>query len=353
MKKRQWTNCTRSVSHPQRRAQAVPTVFFMLAEILLVVMAGWIILGKINSLGEDNFFTKKFLARDIAVTIDALQGLQGNVVYFYSSAKEGLLSSLVFQISSTLIDINGEKYPVMANVDATTVNKPKSLRLAKEGDKITVDAVETKEQRQFNLHKMTCPKVQTKVKNLILDAGHGYNTETEKGDVGFESNQGKESQITGAITQNLITQLRSRGIEPKTTRTPSTVPEDAKTLEQRQNAAKESDTIVSLHVNKENEKNNFVRAYVNVESEKYEESVKLACLILNEVSYTFPTKTTGTLITPILEAQLNDDDSRLLLSKSKVAVHVEVGNINGTSTFLKETDKVSNAIAVGIKKYDE
>lgn len=334
-------------SRQKTKAQAMTEVLFILMEIIMVIAAGFIVIGKVNSIDDSQIFLKKFFARDLAITINAIQVLQGNVLYFYRPSTD-TMANIDFKFSQSLVEANDEKYPVaIKNFDATSINKPQLLKFIKQNKKFFVDADQSTAVK-FNPYKLACPEVKTALGNVVVDAGHGFNADAKDfvGDVGFEGTQGKESVLMAALASNLLTNLKLTGISAGYTRNPLTSPEDAKTIDARKALAKDSNTIISLHLNNDVENINNLKAYVNFDSEKYVESAKLACFVLNELSDAFAEKITGAAIIPVSLNHFDGDDAKQLLDGKKVAVYFELGNINSNRLQIKNIDgaKISAAL---------
>gem|GEM_PF-5834523 len=337
-----------------KKSQATTEALFVLSEILLVVAAIFLIFGKITSVDNDQLFLKKYYSRDLAVLIDQIQGMGGNLLYLYNPAQT-TLSKLDFKFKKTHVEAGNDKYPVAAKeIQEIEIQKPKSLRITKQNNKIEVKENREASQQAFNFNKINCPEIKTNVQNLAIDPGHGYNKETELGDTGFKIEQKQESMLMANLAASLQSALRVLNINSETTRNTLTSPtEESKTIEERKNFVQNAGTIISLHANKENPENNNIKAYVNFNSQNYLESYKLACEILNSISDNFVLETTGTAIIPTDLNQLDEEDPKQILLDKKFAVYLEVGNIGAKNSFIENYAKLAPAIASGIAKYNE
>src|SRR3989338_999933 len=104
------------------KAQATTELLFVLSEIILVLTAGAIIYEKLSSISDNNLFLKKFYARDIALVLDEIQALQGNVVYWYKPKTE-TLSQITFRITPTTIEANDDKHPITIKIEKNAETK--------------------------------------------------------------------------------------------------------------------------------------------------------------------------------------------------------------------------------------
>lgn len=339
-----------------RKGQAITEVMFILTEILLVIAAGIMVFNKLNSIQEDQLYAKKFYARDLALLMDTIESMEGNLLYFYKPLQT-TLSKITFKFTKTTIEANDEKYPVASrHTEETTIDKPKTtLLLTKENNKITIQEIK---QIKFNKNKINCPEIKTTITMpIIIDPGHGHNP-TERGyqgETGFVGLQGKESEIMVDIATNLQANIKANlgtpNVQVDTTRSTTKTPEDARTTKERKQKTENAGVIISLHANKDTEENNNIKAYINYDSEKYYESAKLACIILNELSDTFTTQTTGAAIIPVLLSQLDNEEPKQILDSKKIAVQIELGNINSPTSYITKTAEIGNAITKALREY--
>lgn len=338
----------------QNKSQASTEALFVLSEILLVVAAIFLIFGKITSIEDDQLFLKKYYSRDLAVLIDQIQGMNGNLLYIYNPAQT-TLSKLDFKFTKTAVRAGDDLYTVAAKgIKEIEIQKPKSLRITKENNKITVQENKLPSGVQFNPNKINCPEIKTTINNLIIDPGHGYNKDTELGDTGFKTEQKQESILMANLAASVQSALRVLNINSDTTRNTLISPtEESKTTEERKNFVQNADTIISLHANKDAPENNNLKAYINFNSQKYLESYKLACEILNSISDKFVLETTGAAIIPVDLNQLDNEDPKQILLGQKIAVQIEVGNIDAKNSFIENYAKLAPAIASAINEYDE
>ncbi|MBI4141183.1 N-acetylmuramoyl-L-alanine amidase [Candidatus Woesearchaeota archaeon] len=313
----------------------------------MVLAAGLLIFGKLNSISEDHLFVKKFFARDLAVLMDAMHVPEGNILYFYTT-QPNILSKLNFAFKNNIIEVNDEKYPMAVHLsEETTIEKPQQLRILKKNNQIFVEKEAPTPQEPYNPNAINCPQKPIIGGTIVLDPGHGYNPTEQgyQGTKGVEGQQGQESKLMAQTAQALQSLLTLKGKNVLTTRALTIEVEDAKNIDDRKNAAKQGDVIISIHTNQDKKENNNIKAYINYDSPNYAESYSLACALLNSLSNTFIAQTTGTAIIPVKINQLDQDDDKRILETNNIAVQIELGNINGTTAFLQQTKNVANALA--------
>jgi len=350
MRKRTKNNCLRS----NKKSQATSESLFVLTEIILVVAAVFLIFGKITSIENDQLFLKKYYSRDIALLLDEIQGMQGNIFYQYNPPQT-TLEKLDFTFSPTQIQVADEKYLVAArDLQESKIEKPKKIFDSKEGNKIILQKEQPK---PLNANKISCPRIDLTLGKIIIDPGHGYDFTDETGDTGFKTEKLQESILIANLAASLQSALKVTGIYADTTRSTQINPtEESKTTEERKKLTEQHTTIISLHANQDEPTTNNIKAYVNYNSKKYYESVKLACEILNAISDTFVKETTGIAIIPIDTNQLSEDnpstildesDPKLILDDKKIAVQIEVGNLNTKNSF---TPQKNTQLAIAISQ---
>lgn len=329
------------------KSQATTETLFVLTEILMVLAAGFLIFGKLNNISEDHLFVKKFFARDLAVLLNAMHIPQGNILYFYKTQPD-ILSKLTFTFKNNMVEVKDEKYPMAVHLsEETTIEKPPQLRILKQHNKLFIDKPTKIIKEEYNKNALACPTKPVLSGTIVIDPGHGYNPTEQgyQGDIGREGKHGKESIITAQIAQALQSLLKLKGKNVFTTRALTTDIEDAKSIEERKITAQQGDIILSIHANKDDQEINNLKAYVNQDSPTYLQSYALACTLLNSLSDKFSTQTTGTAVIPISIDQLDPEDDKRILETSKIAVQIELGNIDAESAFLPQTKTLATRLA--------
>ncbi|MBD3361312.1 hypothetical protein GF358_00815 [Candidatus Woesearchaeota archaeon] len=323
-------------------------VIFVAVVVLLYLM--WFI----NGIGEESTFEKKFLAADIALTIDSLLASKNNVVLYYLPQKSNYTPVFNYSIGDNkvivfedyLSEVSAGRYYYTGDpgirLRNTFINfkEPFVLpRFARIGNELLIDDANN-QKYSFNLYKLTCSGENLKTKMITLDPGHGYNVGLNKGSVGFAKGALKEFVLTRELagmtkildTANVIEEITREG-------------DFELPINDRVSRAKGA--LISIHVGDYAVNDNFIKAYVNYDSKYQKESLRLACELVNKISSELINngiKITGTAVIPVIPEH-HDDEQLNILVKDKPAVLLEIGNINVPDTYSQKNKKV---IASGI-----
>jgi len=125
-------------------------------------------------------------------------------------------------------------------------------------------------------------------------------------------------------------------------------PDETLTLDKRIAKIKgEKTVLVSVHLGNRAENRNYVRAYVDAHAKKKQESLYLACRVLN--AFVQDLEVDG--ITPIVvDLQfIANDDSKQILQASDVGVYLEIGTIE--NDFVSNIATIGDALKEGLKEY--
>ncbi len=344
-----------------KKADVSVAVYFRIFEILLLVIVIGIVAAEVNNIRGSGLYQKKFLSRDLALMMDSLTNSRGSLIYNYNPR---LVTLEKFEISFTnnAVTVDDESWPyaVNGNYDIILPQKARysAFVLKKEGNKLFVQNGGVKSM-EFNGLLLECPFALLSSISVIIDPGHRYSDADDGLSGALKDAQGRiipESELMLKVAAALEPQLRQRIPEVLSTRDLKTnyvagvLSQQAKPLKERIAfiASKPDSAIISLHAGKQPKSQNIVKAYVNLEAD--ESSYRLACQVLNSISNAFKDKITGTAIIPVITAQLSQDDPRQILAKDKVAVLLELGNIDyPNNAVLNSPVELAQAIAGGVQ----
>ena len=335
--------------------------------IILVSM-----LGKINALGSQLSFEKKFLATDIGVAINAMHAIRGNAyLNFVGLARYNLSYSIgpgIFEVFQADKEKDKGKGLYHFTEDGPggiyllhSELKPKNESIAtvfliKQGSQMSIESPDVSLFKS-NLKLLDCPaKRFSQLQSLMVDPGHGWNEAEQKGDRGFVNidNNLTESAKTLELANRM--QMLNRIVSDiKSTRGWT---EDINiAMQNRISNAKQADGIISLHIGSSLDlMENTLLAYYNVHSERKEQSIQLGCYILNAVSNAFPEIGAIALVPVSVEQDANADPESpySILLPDKAAVLLEIGNIQKPSPNIvidKQLELVRDGIYKGVSEY--
>lgn len=316
-------------------------------ELIAGVVIALLIIHVATSFGKGEAINKKYLAKDMALQLNALYAVPGNA-YIVNSEKMGKFSIRFTGEFVEVAQFEGDPtrgiYPYVSTGNSKldiNFDKPNQLVLVKDGDNIKI------QETIPEFKKVVCPEVDTKdlnwrqIKKIIIDAGHGYDEKSVKSE---------ESKITTDITSSLIVNLLDANY--KLTRDGNY---DLSLYERLEIIADENpDMMISINIGNHPDKENTVYAYIQ-KNTKERESWKLACLILNKFNENFDIDEAKIKRIDIKDLDLGDP-KQILKFPDKVSVVLEIGNIKNEKgkEMLKDIVEISNAIYYGgIKEYYE
>lgn len=343
---------------------------FVTVLVLGVVFLPW--LFKIQKMGSDLQFEKKFIAVDMGKSFDAMHTVLGNAYLLYTGLGNFNLS---YSLGQSIIEVfEGKdkakdgamgKYPFtedgpegifLHRKDLIYSNKTiSSVFISKQGKEMFFDSPALNPKFRANLNYLPCPRKASILKSILLDPGDGWDAANKKGSIGH-TNQNEnitESEITIQLA-NIFSGLLSRVAAIDKTR--DFAVDSHMPMAQRASSAMKSDSIISIHLGSSPDPTvNNALAYFNVHSMKKEESISLGCNILNAVSDAFP-QITGLAFVPVnLDNELKaDSESRYsILLDDKVAVLLEIGNIQKPGMLVVRDSQIELAKAVlnGVERY--
>lgn len=329
--------------------------FVMLVAVAVLMYLLWFVHG----LGSTYTFEKKFLATDIALSIDSLLASRDNVVLYYLPQRTDFSPKFNYSFEKNVITVfedsmlekNAGRYfftsDPSVNFEETVLKfkEPFVLpRFALLGNNLLIDDVHGNK-KKLNIFLLSCPSEKITGNAITLDPAHGYTSDLRQGSVGFSFDNLKEYILTREIagmarsldTVNILGDLTRDG-------------DFALSVNDRKSRIR--DAVVSIHVGSYPALENFVKAYINYDSDKREESLRLACELVNSVSSALienNVKITSIAVIPVIPEQKSDEQFSILI-KDKPAVLLEVGNIQVKDTFgIKGKKAIASGILEGIK----
>ncbi len=351
------------------------TELLLTPTFVTVVVLGFILvtlIAKINALGSQLSYEKKFIATDMGLSIDAMQAVRGNAyLSFTGLGKHNLSYGLgpgifeVFEGSKKDSDRSRGIYyftedgPGGISISHKEIVPKKevisSIFVSKQGGALGIESNDVKPFRA-NLMILDCPKTSfPQIQSMVIDPGHGWNEQDQKGDKGNVNlvNGWAESSKTLEMA-NMLQMLTKIVKEVKSTRGWT---EDFEIAMQNRLSNSYGDAVISLHIGSSpGATKNYALAYYNVDSAKKEQSIKLGCLILNALSDSFP-EINGIAYVPVNVAQeikINPESPFAVLAQDKIAVLLELGNIEKPSpNFVidKQLELVKDGIFKGVSDY--
>jgi N-acetylmuramoyl-L-alanine amidase len=349
------------------KAQVPVTVYFRIFEIILLVMVIAIIANEVNSAKNGGIYQQKFLSRDLALVLDSLSNARGNVWYAYNPQLSEP-DKYAFSFRNQRVDVNGESWPFAVTTNdrlfaPAQLVKPTAagFLMTRSGNALVVEPL-TSTTPAFNGLLLQCSAEGVALKTIMLDPGHGYNTVTQQGDKGFTAGTLKESELMLNLAVGIQSQLGAtanknvlgtRALHAEYLTLPDLgtfFAEEAKTTAERVaviNQHKDA-AIISLHVGKQDKAHNIVKAYVNKDAPSG--AYTLACVLLNAIATAYPLDVTGTAIIPVDLNQLSTDDPKQVLLAGRVAIQIELGNIDlPNNKVLADIPKLASVLAGGLR----
>jgi len=322
-------------------------VIFVAVMVLLYLM--WFIYG----LGSDFGFEKDFLATDMALTIDALLAAQGNVVLYYLPQRADVSYGFMYAFEKNKVSVfehrKNEKsagvYFFTSHPGISISEKVLNFSLGSSlpllsliGKKLDLADAGDKENSAINLYKLRCPGQKFDYGVVTLDPAHGYSVDDKKGSVGLSHGSLKEYVITREIAGMAKVLDKFNVIGSLTRDADFALPVSERKIE---------DSVVSVNIGDDN----VVKAFINYDSIRRDESLKLACELVNSVSSVLienDISVEGTAVVPVIIE--NEQDEQLhILSGSKPSVVLEIGSIHVPSSFSEQNKRaIASALVRGI-----
>lgn len=251
----------------------------------------------INTVGDNKSFEKNFYARDIALLVDTLELLPGNMIVDYTVKEEFdfELDENEVRVYEKGIDLYFGRYGFIEDKNIKIDYKKISIILEKGEEEKRLIFSKLGNEINFNEKGISSEKIS---KISCSDIG-------TKGDI-------KKKKVYLDGDEKINGYLRNSHF-----------------INQVVTEVKDADLVLSV-----NKEENDARVYINDNSANKEKSRKLACLILNQFSQYF--ENTQIML---------DISGKDILNTNRVAVYLEVGEV--------DDDKASIAIYEGVKEYYE
>jgi len=333
-----------------RKAEITNEIYNVLIQIIIIIMILVACMSYLNSVKKNTLFEKMYLSRDVALMMNTIYAAPENVKVEYFAANANL-SDYTFESKDYYVIVNEkgkdiahakyykyatdltfeEDFPLITNADL--------IMFLKNNNKVQVD-----EETPDTISDFFCSPVIPGNNDpyVIIDPGHGDNPLFDLGDPGYVTDDIQESTFTTQISEVL-----NAGFDYDVTR-----PSDYYiTMFERLSVLSRADVIISIHLGNYSEQENAVKAFISAESEKKQESITLACHILNNFA---KNSQFDVAIIPVVVSELSNEDPKLVLLADKVAVLLEIGNINNKESIeLLDVYEIAAAINKGIKDYYE
>jgi len=322
--------------------------FVILVAVLVLLYLLWFIYG----LGSDFTFEKKFLAADTALTVDAVLAAQGNVILYYLPQRADVSHGFMYRFEKNKVSVfekenekNAGVYFFTSHPDISINEKVLNLSsgsslpmISLVGKKMDLADVNAEESPVINLYELPCPVQEFDYGVVTLDPAHGYSVEEKKGSVGVSHGMLKEYVLTREISAMAKILDKYNVIGRLTRDADFALPMSEREIE---------DCIVSVNIGEDD----VVKAFVNYDSIRRDESLKLACELVNSVSSALVENNIpveGVAVVPVIVE--NEKDEQLqILSYNKPSVVLEIGNIHVDESFSENNKKaIASALVRGI-----
>ncbi len=333
---------------------------------LVVVMSS--LLWSISSSVNDMSFEKGFLATDIALSVDLMIFLPGNLDILYSPYKPGFNNIFDFDFLKSNVEVfnvvNDPKkgiyyYSIPENIKfhekkLSFNDSDVTIRLSKIGNDFFVSDID-KEMIDFNINRISCPDIKLDLPNkIIIDAGHGYNPIYNFSDAGFTVNNIRESELNRQLAFSFLNTAKNffntevtRELEPSQVN-----PDIENAISDDERISKISSIdgfLLSFHSGNYSNKR-FVKAFVALD-DNFNKSFKLACEIVNQISSNLNANNVridGTAIVPV-DFSLSRNKHLNVLTTNKIGVLLEIGSVKDSIINTENNIIISQSIIGGIK----
>lgn len=350
----------------RRKGAILHRFYFVLFELVLLVLLTVFIFNKISDVRSGEIFDKRFFARDLALARNTLTASPFNARIEYGASDA--FKDKIFQFDERQIVVEPFAYPAAVDdhLEYEHVGAfVKSPFLQREGGTVRL-AADT-----FNRHRYDCPDILLSGK-VVLDPGHGRNPLALggfMGERGVQPAEGSgvkdpESVLMQSQAFAIENFLKTRGVVVEMTRNKLFSDpaegriEEAVLVSRRRELAGSAGAFVSLHAAKSAAHENLVKAYVRTDSSKLEESATLACHIVNALAG-LP-DIDGVAIVPFTGAllasadvpgtrEVDEEDPRRALGTAAPGVLLEIADIDRENgNLFTPTTTLSKPIAEGI-----
>tara|TARA_Y100000310_G_C20701769_1_gene830629 strand:- start:8886 stop:10031 length:1146 start_codon:yes stop_codon:yes gene_type:complete len=373
-----------------KKAAINEETYMLIINIVIIIIVWGLIFNYIRSVGNNTLVGKIYLSKDIGLLTNTISFSPGNIFYTYSNFSNKLdITKYLYSFKDGYIRVKENekddqvsfsyaKDLSLENSFPNLIENPEEIHFIKTDNKFLIDYIEslapwtkfgggsfggagvtgtwTEEDNSGNpittdwsltsyLNQISCPNIKIKENMesqvIIIDPGHGKDPqiESDSDDFGLEFQNKKEAYITTQIADSLDYDKTRNYNTPLT-------------MEKRKDSAKDAHTIISIHIGNYSNNYNTIKAFIPYKSNKFLQSRKLACNILNA----FPSelKLDGIVIIPVDTSTLQENNPLQIINfEDKTTVLLEIGNINtehGKNMF-NQLSKISEGIYSGLTKY--
>ena len=250
---------------------------------------------------------------------------QGGEVYLRERTTQS--TTFLFSQNPELVFTGGEFRPAK---DGQTIGP---LTIYKHGKHLGVSRPE----KVPSPYLLTCDGIIAEpLKTIALDPAHGYDSERQLGTTGKTVSGQTESEYNRKLANKI------RAGRPQYFPTRALDKEGYASIETRQKT--NGDAIISFKAGQHTGKEDVVIAYYKPN----QESKKLACEILNEITKEFriPVR-----LVPINFEYLLPQDSKQALKGTRPAIQLEIGNTNNPNSIITKQEEISIALHKGVQQY--
>lgn len=300
----------------------------------------------VNGISTKTTFERQYLARDLALLIDAALSVPGNLNIVYEPVKD-FKSDFTFEVTREQVIVSDEgsnSYPYSLRKNTKLKSSPVKIpRIVKTGSELVIS-----EEKVFP-QKLPCYEKHSPINHVIIDAGHFNNPKSEFNDPGYEYNNIVEADLTFELGRAIKSFAKDLIVE--TTRHLERATEGKQagldapiSVEERIDKIKNSKahSVISLHFN--NDEKFYLKAFVHPKN--YEHNYIIACNLLNKISESIGQKIDGLAIIPLDPSHMGDKNYLVLNEKDSVLL--EIGTVKNPLTD-KELLNVAKAIIQGLK----
>lgn len=341
---------------PNKKAQGDIESYFILIKLILAIAAIAAMSAYVYSVASDTFFSKLYLSRDLAFTINTLYIPQGNIYHEYERKS---LNKFTIDFLEQKVEIREEdpkkKGLTFDYFYAADLNYTFKKEEIKEKNKITLqkssNLFEINTQLSKKLKILKCPDITTldpewKKKSFLIDPALGKEGTNE-------------GVILGSIGISLYDKFDNWGTTRDNIGAKDIKEQTRKSLSKIENLIEQSDIIIGLRMGDYPTDNN-IKIYVSsIGDEKLiKKREKLSCLIINRL---FSDKDLDNIFTGGNVIKQNPEhikeDYAKILNNGKISIIIEIGNLqNEKIKDLESTgiiSKIADSIYEGIKEYYE
>jgi len=327
---------------------------FLAGEIVGAAIVAFLLISSAVKWSDSETPYKAYLAKDMALVVDALFSSPGNVIINYTQNVSNYY--IDFNENSTTVykktQIDGMSYKFVGykgfEMDLTLEN-PAKIQFAKINDEIAIG-----ESLKKNLDTLKCDETtggSLKDKKILVDPGYEKDSVKPSNEMCgiansfiFKLTNTWVNYLNIFSTRNLHEYDEDEGIISINCNDPSETDESS-----------EADVVISFRAGKgKDTTTNNIKAFIVSGSDKEKESRKLACLIINSIleNKAFDDiRITGASIVPVdLEATDKDFPEGI---KNKIFVMLEIGNSESDDgkELLKKISELGGSISNGFTEY--